>query len=95
MSAPALRKHISDSIITFSSSIIFRTPPALIIEYSPDTWKIHGKEIKINKNLRDTDSVGDDEECDEAEYLVCSNGQGRLVPKEPYDVQIWKTWLHL
>lgn len=91
MSAPALRKHISDSIITFSSSIIFRTPPALIIEYSPDTWKkIHGKEIKINKNLRDTDSAGD-----EAEYLVCSNGQGRLVPKEPYDVQIRETWLYL
>ena len=37
MSAPARRRHIKDSIITLSSSIILRTPPALIIEYSPET----------------------------------------------------------
>lgn len=38
ISAPARRRHIKDSIITLCSSIILRAPPALIIEYSPDTW---------------------------------------------------------
>jgi hypothetical protein len=34
-SPPNAHQH---SIITFSSSIILRTPAALIIEYSPETW---------------------------------------------------------
>lgn len=37
-SAPARLRHMSDSSITFSSSIIFKVPPALIIEYSPETY---------------------------------------------------------
>lgn len=65
-----LCKYISDFIIIFFLLIIFRIFFVLIIEYFLDIWKkIYGKEIKINKNLWDIDSVGD-----EVEYLVCSNG---------------------
>lgn len=45
--------HNNDSIITFSSSIILRSPAALIIEYSPETWQapIGNKVWFFNKRM--------------------------------------------
>lgn len=52
MSAPARLRHMSDSIMTFSSSTMFSAPPALIIEYSPETWRINWNKPKIVRSIR-------------------------------------------